>query len=94
MEPQTQSRIIQLASTIAANTKRYDEYVSSNGLPSPSFNAKTPLKLELSDDIVQANNAVIEATSELHGLMLGPLDTVLTQLREVSQTRTSYCKLF
>lgn len=94
MEAQPQSRIVHLASTIAANTKKYDEYLSSQGLPSPSFSTKTPLKLELPDDIAQANNAVVEAIPELQTLMLGPLETVLNQLREVSRTKTSYCKIF
>lgn len=83
MEPQPQSQIVQLAYTIAANTKKYDDYLSSHGLPSPSFEVKTPLKLELPDDIEKANNAVVEATSELQALMLGPLGSLLDQSREV-----------
>ena len=45
METQRLSRISKLASIVAANTAIYDKCISSQGLPSPSFDIKHPIQL-------------------------------------------------
>jgi phenylalanine-4-hydroxylase len=82
MEPRSQSRIVYLASIIASNTRKVDNYLSTHGLPSP-FDVAAPLRTDLPNDIAQANNAVVEATSQLQALMLGPLGNVRRQAKDV-----------
>lgn len=65
MELESQSEIVYLASMITSNTKIVNNYLSTHGLPSPSFDVSAPLKTDLPDDIAEANDAVIESTSEL-----------------------------
>ena len=67
------SRISELTSIIAAKTAEIDAYTTSEGLPSPSFDVNNPPRL-LSDPRIAASRlAVLEATDELHALMLGPV---------------------
>lgn len=70
------SRILELANSIQTNTSRVDQHFSSHGIPTPSFEIETPLELDLPDDIATCRLAIIEATEELHLLMLGPVQTV------------------
>ena len=70
------SRIVELGNAIQANTLRVDLHYSSQGLPTPSFDAEAPLEHDLPNDIQKCRQAVVEATDELHMLMLGPIQTV------------------
>lgn len=70
------SRILELANSIQVNTSKVDEYFSAHGIPTPSFDIDTPLELDLPNDIAACRSAIIEATEELHSLMLGPIQTV------------------
>ncbi|KAI9839036.1 MAG: hypothetical protein M1837_002290 [Sclerophora amabilis] len=79
MEAQSSSRINHLASIVVANTATFDEYVSSCGLPSPSFDHTTPLQLDLPDEIKRARDAILEASTELQALVLGPLGHLQNQ---------------
>ena len=64
------TRIAELSSLIAINTANIDEHLARNGLPSPSFE---PSGTSLSDEKIAASRQIIlEATDELHALMLGP----------------------
>lgn len=74
------SRIAELASSIQAHTVEVDEYISSRGLPSPSFDVSMPPQLDLPESIRLSSTAVIEATSELHSLMLGPMGFLFHQI--------------
>ena len=74
------SRIAELAALIQAHTTIVDEYISSQGLPSPSFEVSMPAQLQLPETIVASSNAVIEATDELHSLMLGPVGFLVHQI--------------
>ena len=80
METLPQSQIVKLAAIISTNTALYDEYVSSHGLPYPSFEKDAPIQLELPDEILQARETVLGASLELHDLMLGPLGLMQNQL--------------
>lgn len=66
------SRISELAALIAANAAIVDGHLASEGLPSPSFSPDTPVHLFARSNITEARQAILEATDELHALMLGP----------------------
>ena len=84
MEAQSSNHIVQLASVISKNTKKFDNWLTSHGIPSPSFGIETPPKLQVPKDIAQARQAVVEATIELQALMLGPVGHLQHQTRDVS----------
>lgn len=67
----TTARMIELAATISNSVAKLHEILSAKGLPSPSFDEDAPTSLpkEASD----AQDAVLDATSELHDLLLDPL---------------------
>lgn len=69
----TITRIAELSSIIAANTAHIDSYLTSRGLPTPSFDANVAPGLFATDCLAPARQAVLEATYELHGLMQGPI---------------------
>ena len=76
------SEIMDLAVIIATNTAKVHEYLSANNLPHPSFNPDAPKKYMIPPTerhIEDAREAVIDATSKLRTLMLGPTDYVLEQ---------------
>ena len=67
--------IERLASSIEANTARVAEYLRSQHLPFPSFDADAPnnsLVPEGLREIEDARHQIIAATLKLHNLMLGP----------------------
>ena len=68
---QSASRISELAALIRLKTDKLDTYFSSNGLPPLSFDhdfAQGTLPL----DVEEARDAILQATDEMHDLMLGP----------------------
>ncbi|KAI1302030.1 putative O-methyltransferase [Xylaria venustula] len=69
-----QSRIAQLASTVAAYTQKIDDYLTQKSLPQPSFNADGPIDLGLPADLQQLRGALLDATQELNDLLQGPRD--------------------
>ena len=85
METEPPSRISELASIIATNTAIYDNYMCSQGFPSPSFSINTPFKLDLSYEASLARDAVLEASTELQALIHGPLGYLQNQTLDVSQ---------
>ena len=70
------SRIVSLSQTIAYHTAIIDEHYTTNGLPTPTFDVEMPLEVDLPSSIKRHRQAVLEATEELHSLMLGPLQLV------------------
>ena len=76
-----QSRISQLASIIAEKTAIVDEYLASNNHASPSFDINAPAKLPIPPDqteIVAAQDAVIASSQELHDLVKGPSEVLMS----------------
>ncbi|KAL2059185.1 hypothetical protein ABVK25_000477 [Lepraria finkii] len=67
------SRMAELALLIATNTANIDTHLASKGLPTPSFDANQPAHLLNDTELAAARRAVLEATDELHALMLGPI---------------------
>lgn len=74
----TSSKIAALAATIHLHTTKLDEYFISHGISSPTFDINSPASYKLPDDIAGSRNAVLEATDELHMLMLGPVAFLTT----------------
>ncbi|KAK4215756.1 S-adenosyl-L-methionine-dependent methyltransferase [Rhypophila decipiens] len=73
------SRIVHLATQVAANTAKVDAYLTANSLPSPSFAAdyataasESPIPSSAPAEIKAAHQAVLRDALELHQLMLGP----------------------
>ena len=75
------SRISQLAFIIAEKTAAVDGYFASKNLPRPSFEVSGPAKVPIPDDEIQilaAQDAVIASTQELHDLMKGPSEMLMS----------------
>lgn len=66
------TRIIELSELIASNTKKIDEYLAANSLPTPSFDEDGPVQLKLSPELDGARSAVMNASAELQALLQGP----------------------
>ncbi|MCJ1246390.1 hypothetical protein MMC30_003597 [Trapelia coarctata] len=73
--------ITELASIIATNTKKYNDFLVQEGLPQPSHEPfPVPPKgppPALPADIAAALEAATEATHELHELLVGPVGLVV-----------------
>ena len=67
------TRIAELAAQIQENTAKVDKYLRSKGLPSPSFDVDGPVDFKIEDeDIHNARETAIDASLELHQILLGP----------------------
>lgn len=67
------SRIAALAWRIAHNATEVEKHLLADGLPCPTFDADQPPTLVHNPKIAAARQAILEATDELHALMLGPI---------------------
>jgi hypothetical protein len=75
------SRIVELSARIAENTATLDAYLTSNNLPTPSFNVDGPrdsLIPKSEVDVEKARIAIVEDTTELRSLALGPRDYLMS----------------
>lgn len=70
----SQSRIAELATTVAHHTQQVDSYLAEKGLPYPSFESDGPVDLALPPDIEESRNIVLQASQELNDLLQGPRD--------------------
>ena len=73
------SRTSELVSIIASNTIKIKDYLSKNGLSDLSFAPRPDSHLHQHKEIVSQREAVLDATDELHALMLGPKETLMSQ---------------
>ncbi|KAI1089145.1 sterigmatocystin 8-O-methyltransferase [Rostrohypoxylon terebratum] len=69
------SRIIQLARTISTSVAKIDAALAANDLPSPSFDEDAPAGY-LPPEILGVQDEVLDATTELHDLLLEPLHLI------------------
>ena len=86
------TRIVELSQIIAAGTQTVDEYFTSHNLATPSFDVDGPPAIVIPPEMTEvaaAHAAVIDATKELHSLMLGP-----TALLMNNGVRLFQCSLF
>ncbi|KAJ4420448.1 hypothetical protein N0V82_004324 [Gnomoniopsis sp. IMI 355080] len=75
------SRILELSQRIAANTEKLNSYLVDNDIPQPSFSINAPLAATIPDaeiEIVAARQAIINDTLELHQMVLGPKDYLMS----------------
>ena len=75
------STIAQLASSIATNIAIVNEFLTSNNLPTPSFDEDGPSRSLIPQDaseIEAARVAVIDDALKLRNLMLGPRDYLMS----------------
>ena len=87
------SRITELASVILENTTKIDEYLSSNGLPMPSFEIDSPVSLLLPEALQAARDAILDANTELSELLLGPQE-IVTEYQVARQPEVRLGKKF
>jgi len=67
------NRIAELASLIAVNTAAVDAHLDSSNLPTPSFGPGFPAQVLSEAKIAASRQVILEATDELHSLLLGPV---------------------
>jgi hypothetical protein len=80
------TRIQELASIISTNTERIDAHLLSRGLPTPSFDADSPVSLDLPSELQAARILVIEASTELKELLQGPKELLMSNsVRKICQ---------
>ena len=70
------SRIAELSAVIEQCTTKVDQYLTTHGLPQPTFTFDGPLDLKLPEDIEEARVAAIDASQELNDLLRGPVALV------------------
>lgn len=78
------TKITELAALIHESTTKVDDYLQNKGLPSPSFAEDGPVDFRIEcEDIREARETALEASLELHHLLLGPalLSLVFTHSR-------------
>lgn len=83
------SNIVELAELILENAKSLDEYIQKKNIPQPSFGVDGPPELSIPAEEEQAMTAksnLINASKLLHGLVLGPYESVRWQSVNVKQT--------
>jgi hypothetical protein len=69
--PNTTPRIVELATQISTSVAQLHEHLSSQNVPTPSFAENSPESLP--PDVSDLKDAVLDATAELHELLLDPL---------------------
>lgn len=81
MATKSTSRISALASILISATAEFDAVASSEQLPSPSFDVDFPGKALFHPKITALRQAILDATDELHALMLGPVGILNPSVR-------------
>ncbi|PHH75739.1 hypothetical protein CDD82_4305 [Ophiocordyceps australis] len=71
---ESRSRIVQLANNILTSVSKIDEFLSEKGIESPSFNEDASFDMPL--EITPDQDIVIDATAELHDLLVEPLTLI------------------
>ena len=64
---------------IQVYTANIDAYLSSQGLPSPSWDLDTPSEVLLSGAAQVSQNALLESMEELKALILGPVPFLMNK---------------
>jgi hypothetical protein len=84
--PSKTPRIVRLAQTISESVTKINDTLTARGLPEISFDEDTPYQ-QLPDDVSSARDAVLDATLELHDLLLEPTHLV----RQATAVNNSVC---
>ena len=67
-------RLVQLAQSVLGATESISQRLHERDLPQPSFDADAPRELPV--ELETARQQVLDATQELHQLLLGPAELV------------------
>jgi hypothetical protein len=81
----TTPRIVELAAQISSSVTKLQEKLSAQGAPTPSFAENGPESLP--SDVSSLKDAVLDATAELHEILLDPLYLIF-KFAAVSVART------
>lgn len=73
------SRIVELSALIHENTCKIEEYISSAGLPTPTFEITSPPMLPLPPHIQELQAVVLDAADELSVLLQGPMVSIASR---------------
>lgn len=71
------TRIVQLGTTINNTVGKLDQILKSRGLQTPSFNEDAPTSLP--EEALAMQSVLLDATSELHDLLLSPMELLLNK---------------
>ncbi|KAL8919605.1 MAG: hypothetical protein Q9172_004908 [Xanthocarpia lactea] len=77
------SRIVELALLIVSKTTEVDLKLNDADLPTPSFGPEGLNDTLLYRGIAESRQSIIEATEELHALMLGPVGHLTSHSHEI-----------
>ncbi|KAL8722514.1 MAG: hypothetical protein Q9225_001030 [Loekoesia sp. 1 TL-2023] len=72
------SRTAELSSLIATHTAKIESHLTARNLPPLSFQPEQPLDILSEKTIAESRQTILEATDELHALMLGPVGLLTT----------------
>ena len=84
------TRISELSYIISRATGKYDDYLSAQGLPTPSFAPGYLHTSPLPSDVAGARQLILEATDELHALITGPVGTLFTPYVSLTLASVSF----
>ncbi|KAK4223466.1 S-adenosyl-L-methionine-dependent methyltransferase [Podospora fimiseda] len=80
--------IIDLSTRIATNTTLLNTYLTEHNLPFPSFDISAPIDLlppsTTPPEILSARQQIINDTSALHNLLLGPREHIMSTYQPIS----------
>lgn len=85
--PNNTPRIIELAAQISSSTTQLQEKLAAQGVSTPSFAEDSPENLPA--DVSALRNAVLDATAELHELLLDPM-ALLFKFAAVRHNQTPF----
>ena len=75
-----QPSFTEFASSISENAKIIEEFLTSNGIPRPSFTPNGPIGFPVPADVThihQARESLLDAARRLYYLALGPVESLL-----------------
>lgn len=96
MIPTVEESITTLVKQVEKNARGFTEYFKNRGFPEPSFDHGDNLKMgeELPPDIATMREAAIEASHELHDLLLGPTGLIVECSGQVCIVNTLSCVMY
>ncbi|KAF3003297.1 hypothetical protein E8E14_007415 [Neopestalotiopsis sp. 37M] len=75
-------RIVQLATAINEAVAKLNDILNSQGIPTPSFEENAPTTLP--DDSADVQSTILDATLELHDLILQPMELLIRKTAAIS----------
>jgi hypothetical protein len=77
--------IVELANIVASRTTEYNDYLVANNLPIPTHSpSENEIPVEVPPEIDNLRQEAIEASHDLHELLIGPFGVSVTAYARVS----------